>query len=252
MARSAREAPPRAVGPVPRSRRTPGHDPSSYGYVPARAPSFDCRVSPNPVIFDGPEPERAMQTPARRFTADDAWRLQREHPDVHGYELVDGELVEVTPSTWPHGRMMVEVGRHLANHVAAHGGGRVCADVGFVLRVPGDPERVRGPDIAFVSDATLEDAGGEPAAKDGFVRMTPDLVIEIHSPTDERDVLDFHQRIRDYLDAGVRLLWVIYPEARYAVAYHPEGDARLLRERESLDGEDVLSGFRLPLAELFD
>ncbi|MFW6079258.1 MAG: hypothetical protein ACODAE_06540 [Gemmatimonadota bacterium] len=53
-------------------------------------------------------------------------------------------------------------------------------------------------------------------------------------------------------DAGVRLLWVIHPEARYAVAYRPDRAAHVLRERESLDGEDVLPGFHLPLDRIFD
>jgi Uma2 family endonuclease len=79
----------------------------------------------------------------------------------------------------------------------------------------------------------------------------PDLAIEVYSPSNERKTKDFHQRIRDYLDAGVPLVWIIYPDARYATAYHPDGSARLLREHEVLDGEDVLPGFVIALEEIF-
>lgn len=52
------------------------------------------------------------------------------------------------------------------------------------------------------------------------------------------------------MDAGVPLLWVIYPAAAYALVHHPDGTARMVRETEALDGEDVLPGFRLHLGEL--
>jgi Uma2 family endonuclease len=57
--------------------------------------------------------------------------------------------------------------------------------------------------------------------------------------------------VRDYLEAGARLVWLLVPKARTATAYRPDGSARLVREGESLDGEDVLPGLRIPLAELF-
>lgn len=188
-----------------------------------------------------------MATPARRYTADDCYRLQRV--DI-GYELVDGELVEVMPVNLPHGRIAGRLARYLDQFVEEHGGGRVYVEAGFVLNVPGDPERVRGPDVAFVSDETLAAAGGEP--RKSFARLAPDLAIEVHSPENARDARGFHQKIRDYLDAGVRLIWAIYPDGRYATALHLDGSARLLRESEALDGEHVLPGFRLPLAKLFD
>ena len=71
------------------------------------------------------------------------------------------------------------------------------------------------------------------------------------SPTNQRKRGDFQQRVRDYLDAGVRLLWVIYPDPAYAMVYRPDGSARMVRESEALEGEDVLPGFRLDLGELF-
>jgi Uma2 family endonuclease len=107
---------------------------------------------------------------------------------------------------------------------------------------------VRAPDVAFVSLAKLQQSGGVP---DDYFRILPDLVVEIHSPTNRRKPDEFQQRIRDYLDAGVPLLWVIYPEARYAIAFRADGSARVLREDESLDGETTLPGFQLPLRGLF-
>ena len=60
------------------------------------------------------------------------------------------------------------------------------------------------------------------------------------------------QRIQDYLDAGTQLVWVIHLETTAATVYHADGSARLLRESDVLDGEDVLPGLKIPLRELFD
>ncbi|MBI4409802.1 MAG: Uma2 family endonuclease [Gemmatimonadetes bacterium] len=193
------------------------------------------------------ESERGAAERPSRLTAEEAISLYAE-PGVHGYEYVNGELEPVSPANPTHGRVILELGHHLLNHIDAHGGGRVYADAGFVLALTNDPERMRGPDVAFVSDERIAAAGGEPPR--GFFRVIPDLAAEIFSPTNQREARQFAQRVRDLLDAGVRLLWVIYPDARYAVVHRPDGSARIIRDDEALDGEDVLPGFRLPLNDL--
>jgi Uma2 family endonuclease len=57
--------------------------------------------------------------------------------------------------------------------------------------------------------------------------------------------------VRDYLEAGARLVWVVAPQAKTLTVYRADGSARLLREQDVLDGEDVLPGFSIPAAELF-
>jgi Uma2 family endonuclease len=186
----------------------------------------------------------------RRLTADDLWDLQGSDPNVHGWELVNGELVEVSPANLPHGRIQSRLAHLLWNHVDEHGGGVVYTEGGFVLEVPGDSERVRGPDVAFVAQATLDRIGGEPAT--GFARLCPDLAAEVFSPSNLKDAHDFQQKIVDYVNAGVRVVWVVYPDSQSALIHHPDGSSRLLRHPDDqLDGESVLPGFRLPLGELF-
>jgi Uma2 family endonuclease len=189
-----------------------------------------------------------MATQPRRLRADDLLHVRPEDPSVSGYELVNGELVPVMPANPHHAELIVEVGALLRAFVKDRQLGRVFADPWIRLGLERDPERVRAPDVAFVSNGKLQQGGGVPA---DYFRVIPDLLVEIHSPTNKRERHDFQQRIRDYLDAGVPLLWVIYPEARYAIAFRGDGSARVLREHESLDGETVLPGFELPLQELF-
>jgi Uma2 family endonuclease len=191
-----------------------------------------------------------MAGQTRRLTADDLWDLQGSDPNVHGWELVNGELVEVSPANLPHGRIQSRLAHLLWNYVDEHGGGIVYTEGGFVLDVPGDSERVRGPDVAFVSNVTLESSGGEPVK--GFARLCPDLAAEVFSPSNLKDAREFQQKIVDYVDAGVQVVWVLYPDSSSALVHHPDGSSQLLRGSDAvLDGESVLPGFRLPLSKLF-
>jgi len=178
-----------------------------------------------------------------RMTAEDLWKLGSG--DVRR-ELIDGELVEMTPVGGVHGAVTVRVSLHLAAHVERAGTGWVVAgDVGFVLGLPRDLERVRAPDVAFISTGRLP--GGQ--LPQGFVRGAPDLAVEVLSPND--DPVEIQQKIRDYLEAGSRLVWVVAPRAETVTVHRPDGSTHLVRESEPLDGEDVLPGFSVPVSELF-
>jgi Uma2 family endonuclease len=178
-----------------------------------------------------------------RLTAEDLWRLGTG--DVRR-ELVDGEIVEMTPAGGTHGWLVVELSSRLRAHTAVQGRGVVIAgDVGFILGLPQDPERVRAPDVAFIATGRLP--GGQ--LPQGFIHGAPDLAVEILSPND--DPVEVQQKVRDYLEAGSRLVWVVAPRPRTVTVYRPDGSARLVCEPGGLEGEDVLPGFALPLAELF-
>lgn len=178
-----------------------------------------------------------------RLTAHDLWRLGEGDGRR---ELVDGEVVEMAPVGAVRGAITLRISRRLAEHVERVGAGTVLVgDVGFVLNLPTDPERVRAPDVAFVSEHRLP--GGR--LPEGFLTGPPDLAVEVLSPSD--NPIDLQQKVRDYLEAGARLVWVIAPQAETVTVYRPDGSARLLRAPDSLDGEAVLPGFSIRLAELF-
>jgi len=144
-----------------------------------------------------------------------------------------------------HGRVIVRISSRLDEHVRQHGSGEVMADVGFVLHLPADPERVRGPDVAFISKERLP----EGRVPEGFLQGAPDLAVEVLSPSDTS--LDVQQRVRDFLEGGARLVWVVAPRARTVTVYRADGSARLLRDQETLDGEDVLPGLTISLGDVF-
>jgi Uma2 family endonuclease len=114
-----------------------------------------------------------------------------------------------------------------------------------VLGLKRDRQRMRGPDVAYVSREKAA-AHQDP---EKLLRCVPDLAIEIDLSSGKKP--GGQQRIIDYLDAGARLVWAIDPHTRTAVAYRPDGSAQLVRESGTLDADDVVPGFLLPLADLF-
>lgn len=87
-------------------------------------------------------------------------------------------------------------------------------------------------------------------SRGGFAELAPDLVVEVVSPSDR--AIEVSEKALMWADAGVRLVWIVDPRTRTVTVYRPDGAVSLLRGASELDGEDVLPGFRLPLADLFD
>src|SRR5256886_15670312 len=134
-------------------------------------------------------------------------------PDKHA-ELVRGALVVREPPGLRHGRIAMEIAEALAANVRAQQLGRVYVESGFKLA--SNPDTVRGPDVAFISQSRLPEP--EPV---GYPALAPDLVVEILSPGDRPgQVLG---KVADWLSAGTRLVWAIDPEPRLARGYRSDG-----------------------------
>lgn len=160
------------------------------------------------------------------------------------HELVLGELRTMTPAGYEHGRVAMRIGSRLDAFVEAQGLGEVLgAETGFTLAR--GPDTVRAPDVAFVRAERV------PAAEDraGFAELAPDLAVEVVSTWDRAS--EVSEKALMWLDAGVRLVWVVDPTTRLATVYRSGGVVGLFRGQDVLDGEDVLPGFTLPLWELF-
>lgn len=126
-------------------------------------------------------------------------------------ELVRGEIRVMSPASSVHGLVAGTVHWLLASHAHAHRLGACFVDsTGFRLPIPGDDEdTVRAPDASFVRADRLP-AGGLRVG-DGFLRLAPDLVVEVLSPSEPASSLD--EKLADYLAAGTRLIWVVGPRA---------------------------------------
>ena len=175
-------------------------------------------------------------SPAPSMTAAELLQI----PDTHA-ELVRGVLVVREPPGLRHGRIALDLGRRLADHVDANHLGRVYVESGFKLT--SNPDTVRGPDVAFISQSRLPEP--EPV---GYPALAPDLVVEILSPGDRPgEVLG---KVADWLSAGTRLVWVVDPERGLARVYRADGAEAIVTADQVLQGEDVVPGFVCPLATI--
>jgi Uma2 family endonuclease len=159
------------------------------------------------------------------------------------YELVDGTLVEKTVGFYESslaGRLVVLLGSFVLKH---HLGIVLPAD-GMMRLAPG---LVRMPDVSFLSWQRLP--GGK-LPRDPIPDLAPDLAIEVISKSNTRQEMD--RKLHDYFMAGVRLVWYVYHSPRCEVcAYTSPNEYAVLREDQTLDGGEVVPGFRLALGELF-
>lgn len=183
-----------------------------------------------------------MTTSAKLLTADDLWNL----PD-HGahMELVRGELRPMAPTTFGHGDCASNLAFLLTGHVKKHHLGKVIiAEVGY--RLTTNPDTVYAPDIAFVSKDRVPSVN----VRDKFSAGAPDLAVEVLSPSDTMVAVE--QKVRDYLDAGSKLVWVLNPKRKSATVHRANGSVALLKDADRLDGEDVIPSFGCSVAELFE
>lgn len=155
-------------------------------------------------------------------------------------ELSRGLLVREPRPAYRHTVVVHRIQRLLMAEEAL---GRGCAytDIGFLLSR--DPPTVRGPDVAFVLAPHL------PAELPGtWLEQAPDLAVEVLSRSNRR--AGIAAKVRDYLDAGTPLIWVVDPSRRTVEVWRGPGSHELLVETDELSGEPVLPEFRVSVAEL--
>jgi Uma2 family endonuclease len=157
-------------------------------------------------------------------------------------ELVNGELRTMSPSRPRHGRVAGAIHGNLFQFVrGARLGVLFAAETAFRL----GPDAVRAPDVAFVRAQRLyEDE--DPAAFDG----APDLAVEVVSPGDT--AAEIQQKVEQWLRAGARAVWVVYPAGPRLMLHLPDGTARTLGPDDEVEGGEALPGFHIRLRDLLD
>lgn len=170
--------------------------------------------------------------------------------DGRMYELVEGRLVRMTPSFASDSGRALGLAAALYAYVDARSLGWVSgADGEYVLSGPGEPVTAFAPDVAFVR------AGRYPAPDspdfDQIWHLAPDLVAEIASKNQFRPAMA--RKALRYLDAGVRLVWIVWPKYRQVDVWRPGSDRPVstLANEDVLDGLDVLPDFTYRVSRLF-
>ncbi|MGB3494171.1 MAG: Uma2 family endonuclease [Elainellaceae cyanobacterium] len=164
--------------------------------------------------------------------------------DGHRYEIVNGELIDMGNSGALHGSIAIILSSALFTIVNTQKlGALLDSSTAFKLK---NGNR-RSPDISFFAKERLQGITQLPM---GYLEGAPDLAIEILSPGNT--VEEIHDKLVEYFENGTRLAWVIHPSEHFVLTYRSAQEPdRLLKSVDSLDGEDVIPGFTLPVADLF-
>jgi Uma2 family endonuclease len=174
------------------------------------------------------------------MTADELERLDLPGKST---ELVRGRLIVREPPGTYHGKLAARLAYLMGAFVYPNRLGDLFGqDTGF--KIESNPDTVRAPDLAFLSNERVSAVHWR-----GYAALAPDLVVEIVSPDDRPGEL--LAKVGAWLDAGVRLAWVIDPDRVEAHVHRPDGSITVIDTDGALDGEAVLPGFRCPLSEVF-
>lgn len=181
-----------------------------------------------------------MAIEQRVVTADELLAMP---DDGFKYELRKGELRRMAPPGFDHGRFGGRVYLPLGQYAEANDLGEVIFEVGFKLAT--DPDTVRAPDVAFIARDRTEMF----PSLEGYWPGAPDLVVEVVSPGDS--AAELREKVAEYLEAGSRLVWVLYPKTKTIAVYRANGTVEERMVGQTLDGEDVVPGFSLPVERIF-
>lgn len=159
-------------------------------------------------------------------------------------ELVRGEVRTMAPAGYQHGRIAQNIAASLDRLVRDEGAGVVlAAETGFKLSA--NPDTVRAADVAFVTRERAEAAG----EVTGYWPGAPDLAVEVVSPNDR--FAEVEEKVADWLAAGTRMVLIANPRGKTVTVRHSEREALILSEVETIEGGEVVSGWTLPVADVF-
>lgn len=162
--------------------------------------------------------------------------------DGNKYELVDEELV-MSNAGMEHGYIAGIINIRLGSFVYEQRLGIIFdSSTGFRMK----KGNLRAPDVAFVAKERLQ---GLRRPLKGFFQGSPDLAVEIFSPTDR--IEGIHNKMVEYFEHQTRLVWAVNPLEETVLVYHSPQPDKMLRAGDTLDGAEIVPGFSLAIAELF-
>ena len=181
--------------------------------------------------------------PPLRLTDDRFFEFCRLNRELRIERTARGELSIMAPAGGDSSDRNAEITFQLRRWAKQDGTGRTFDSSGG-FRLPSGA--VRSPDAAWVSNTRLAVLTEEQRA--GFIPLCPDFVVELRSSSDSLPAL--RDKIREYIDNGARLGWLIDPSGGEVFVYGPDGSPECLEAPASVAADPVLPGFRLAMDEI--
>ena len=173
------------------------------------------------------------------------FKLCQLNSDLRLERTSQGHLVIMPPTGGETGRMNFDLTGLFRNWVHADGTGvGFDSSTGFTL--PNGAKR--SPDLAWVKRARWQAL--TPQQREAFPPLCPDFVVELRSRSDTLE--DLHAKMREYLDNGAQLGWLIDPVDRQVYVYRPQTPVACLDAPQTVSGDPVLPGFVLEMGRVWD
>jgi Uma2 family endonuclease len=173
------------------------------------------------------------------LTVQDLEKLQSEYPDWR-MELVDGEIIVMSPSGYESEEIATNFSTQLNNWVRPRQIGRVAgSSAGFIL----PNSNTRAPDVSFVRAERLK------RSPRSFAQLAPDLAVEVKSPSDR--LAKLREKIQDFLNAGTQVGILINPETKIIEIYRSGQDTVILGDFDILTIPDLLPGWQIAVSDLW-
>lgn len=195
-------------------------------------------ASPEPSFF-------VIKMGGRKFSDQELYAIDAANEHLRIETNSDGDF-EIMPPPFPDtSRRNWDINMQLGDWARRDKSG-VCFESSAKFTLPNDAKRM--PDAAWI----LKDryfSLSETEREERFTRISPDFVIELRSKTDRMRKLQ--DKMREYIDNGVRLGWLIDPEEKRVHIYRANSSIEILENPAKVSGEDVLPGFELDLTEIW-
>jgi Uma2 family endonuclease len=158
------------------------------------------------------------------------------------HEMDAGTLITLPPAKSLHALIALTVLEALQSYLRASAVSRAIPEAGYVLSR--DPLTIRQPDVSVLSKARIAATNA-----DSYFEGAPDLAVEVVSPSDSAQELE--SKVGQYLQAGAKQVWVLYPKTRNIHLFSAGAPVRILDENQVLEGGELLPGFSVRVADLF-
>jgi Uma2 family endonuclease len=175
------------------------------------------------------------------LTVQDLQQVQSEHPDWK-MELVDGEIIVMSPSGYESDEIALEIGAQLRNWVRPRRLGRVAASsAGFIL--PNAASDTRAPDVSFVKADRMR------RTTEDYARLVPDLMFEVRSKTDSLDSL--RAKIRQFLELGAAVGVLVDYRTQTIEVYRNQAEPMTLHNGDVLTVPELLPGWEMEVSSIW-
>ena len=172
--------------------------------------------------------------------------LSQANRDLKLERTATGELIVNPPTGWETGERNRSITGQLDRWYEENEdlGKAFDSSTGFIL----PNGAIRSPDASWVSQQRWDNLTVE--QKGTFANICPDFVVELRSGSDRIEPLQ--AKMREYIENGARLGWLIDPQHRRVEIYRPSKSVEVLENPSELSGEDVLPGFVLILRRVWN